>query len=435
MLIQFSVKNFRSFRDQQTLSLVRGKWNEHNDTHSFEPKGPGSLPLLRSAAVYGPNASGKSNLLRALLTMKQIVLNSAAASQRGERLKVMPFIFDSRTEKEPTEFEVVFLIDNVRYQYGFAATRERIHEEWLMAFPKGRMQRWFSRLFDAESQKYVWAMGDKLTGQKQLWQESTRSNALFLSTAVQLNSTQLQPVFDWFRNTLRIVSLDGWHPFFTASMCEKEVMKSRVLAFLHAADFGVTDIRIRKQEFDARHLPADMPAALRQSIIDEFGGKEINILKTVHTTAQGEKIELDFEQESDGTQKFFSLAGPWLDTLDHGYVLVVDELHDNLHPHMVKFLVELFHDNRTNSKNAQLIFSTHETSILNQDIFRRDQIWFCEKDKTQASKLFPLTDFSPRKGLENLERSYLAGRYGALPYFRQIDLAMGGNEEVQQNVS
>lgn len=435
MLIQFSVKNFRSFRDQQTLSLVSGKGDEHAETHSFEPEVSGSVPLLRSAAIYGPNASGKSNLLRALLTMKQVVVNSAVASQRGEKLKVTPFLFDTRTEQEPTEFEAVFLVDDVRYQYGFSATRERVHEEWLMAFPRGRMQRWFNRAYDADSQDYIWEMGDKLTGQKQLWQESTRSNALFLSTAVQLNSSQLQPVFDWFKNTLRVVSLDGWTPGFTASLCEKFALKSKILDFLRAADLGVADIRVRKQEFDPRNLPEDVPASLRQSIIDELNGKEVVNLKTVHTTAQGEQVEFDFEQESDGTRKFFYLAGPWLDTLDHGYVLVVDELHDNLHPHMVRFLVDLFHDSRTNPKNAQIIFSTHETSILSQDVFRRDQIWFCEKDETQASRLFPLTDFSPRKGLENLERSYLGGRYGALPYFRQVDLAMGGNEEEQQRVS
>lgn len=435
MLIQFSVKNFRSFRDQQTLSLVRGKGDELADTHSFEPSISGATPLLRSAAIYGPNASGKSNLLRALLAMRHTVINSAAASQRGETLKVTPFLFDERVGEAPTEFEAVFAVNETRYQYGFSATRERIYEEWLMAFPKGRMQRWFSRAFDNEKQDYSWEVGDKLTGQKQLWQESTRPNALFLSTAVQLNSTQLQPVFDWFRNTLHVVSLDGWSPAFSMSLCQDDKSKQRVLEFLSAADLGVSDIKITKQEFDPRRLPADMPTAIRQSIVDELNGKELLDLKTVHPTAQGGQVELDLDQESDGTQKLFSLAGPWIDTLDHGYVVVVDELHDNLHPHLVKFLVELFHNDRTNPKNAQLIFSTHETSILSQDVFRRDQIWFCEKDDKQASRLFPLTDFSPRKGLENLERSYLAGRYGALPYFRQVDLSMGGNSREQEHVA
>jgi len=428
MLIQFSVKNFRSIRDQQLLSLVRSKSAEHAETHSFNPRPTNAIPLLRSAAVYGANASGKSNLLKALNAMQQVVVRSAAESQRGKKLKVEPFLFDTRTDQEPSEFEVVFVVDDTRYQYGFSSTREHIVEEWLMAYPKGRMQRWFSRSFDPATKDYSWEMGDKLTGQKQLWQEATRSNALFLSTAVQLNSTQLQPVFDWFEDTLRIVSLDGWSPGFTASLCVKFAMKDRILDFLCAADLGVSNLRVRKREFDPRHLPEDMPASLQQSIIDEFKGKDVVDLKTIHTTAQGEQVEFDFEQESDGTQKFFSLAGPWLDTLENGYVLVVDELHDNLHPHMVRFLVDLFHSSRTNPNNAQLIFSTHETSILSQDVFRRDQIWFCEKDNAQATRLFPLTDFSPRKKLENLERSYLSGRYGALPYFRQIDTAMGGNE-------
>lgn len=435
MLIQFSVKNFRSIRDQQVLSLVRSKSAEHAETHSFQPQLTNAIPLLRSAAVYGANASGKSNLLKALKAMRQVVVRSAAESQRGKQLKVAPFLFDTRTDQEPSEFEVVFVVDGTRYQYGFSATKEHIVEEWLMAYPKGRMQRWFSRSFEPGTNHYSWEMGDKLTGQKQLWQEATRSNALFLSTAVQLNSAQLQPIFDWFEDTLRIVSIDGWNPRFTASLCVKSAMKDKILDFLHAADLGVSNLQVRKQEFNPRHVPEDMPAPLRQSIIDKFTGKDVVDIKTIHTSAQGEQIEFDFEEESDGTQKFFSLAGPWLDTLEHGYVLLVDELHDNLHPHMVRFLVDLFHNSQTNPNNAQLIFSTHETSILSQDVFRRDQIWFCEKDEAQATRLFPLTDFSPRKGLENLERSYLLGRYGALPYFRQIDLAMGGNEPEQQRVS
>lgn len=434
MLIQFSVKNFRSFRDTQTLSLVQGKGDEHLKTHVFDPKTQGAGSLVRSAAIYGPNASGKSNLLRALSAMRQIVTHSAA-SQRGEKLAFTPFLFDDGTKQEPTEFEAVFVVGDTRYQYGFAATQERIHEEWLMAYPKGRMQRWFARDENQQNHEDVWEMGDKLTGQKQLWQESTRANALFLSTAVQLNSTQLQPVFDWFKETLHVVTLDGWNPAFSTSLCENEAMKERIVAFLRAADLGVADLRILKRPFDPRTLPADMPAALRQSIVEEFDGKELVDVKTVHNTLQGGEVELGFESESDGTQKFFSLTGPWLDTLDHGYVLVVDELHDNLHPHMVRFLVGLFHDPHTNPKNAQLIFSTHETSILSQDLFRRDQIWFCEKDQQQASRLFPLSDFSPRKGLENLERSYLSGRYGALPYFRQIDAAMGEKTDGQKRAS
>jgi AAA15 family ATPase/GTPase len=406
--------------------MVCGKGAERSETHSFDPETKGAVPLLRSAAIYGPNASGKSNLLQALRSMRQIVKGSSVSSQRGEKIAVDPFLFDPATKNEPTEFEVVFIVEGIRYQYGFSATRERVWEEWLMAFPKGRVQHWFSRAYNSEVDDYQWDMGEKLTGQKQLWQESTRPNALFLSTAVQLNSAQLQPVFDWFGTVLRVVGLGGWSPFFTAKRCEDKDTKKQILEFLKSADTGLSDIKVNKDVFDPASLPSDMPTPLRQVIADEMKDEEIFDIKSIHQTALAGAVELAFDEESDGTRKIFSLAGPWLDTLNNGYVLIVDELHDNLHPHMVRFLVDLFHG-PANKKNAQLIFSTHETSILSQDVFRRDQIWFCEKDNNQSTQLFPLTDFSPRKGLENLERSYLSGRYGALPYFQQIDLAMGGN--------
>lgn len=150
--------------------------------------------------------------------------------------------------------------------------------------------------------------------------------------------------------------------------------------------------------------------------------KEMIDIKTIHQTDSGSLVPLDFNEESDGTQKFFSFAGPWIDTLENGYILVIDELHDSLHPRMVRYLVDLFHNNKTNPNNAQLIFTTHETSILSQDVFRRDQIWFCEKSNVQATSLYPLTDFSPRKDRENIELAYLAGRYGALPFVRDFEL-------------
>ncbi len=143
-------------------------------------------------------------------------------------------------------------------------------------------------------------------------------------------------------------------------------------------------------------------------------------IKTLHSTKQGSKVYFYLGEESTGTQKLFSFAALWLSVLAKGTILVVDELHDNLHPKLVKYLVTLFHNKKTNPKNAQLIFTTHETSILNQEVFRRDQIWFCEKDNQQGTQLIPLTDFKPRKGREDLETSYLSGRYGAVPYIKEI---------------
>jgi AAA15 family ATPase/GTPase len=422
MLIQFSVKNWRSIKDQQTLSMVMATGKEMCETNTFLPTTPSASELLRSVAIYGANAAGKSNLLKALEIMQEIVVESAKG-QHGEPLPMVPFVLDSDTEQAPSEFEVIFIAEGIRYQYGFAANTQRITEEWLLAFPLGRARKWFAREWDAQKNEYVWDKGASLAGPKQLWQDSTRQNALFLSTAVQLNSLQLQPIYNWFSKTLRLTNVSGWAPTFTASLCKERAQREQVLDFLKAADLDIHDVIVEPEKLTAKHLPADMPEDIKSKVLIDHKDQLVYDIKTVHQSKQGRSINFAFDDESDGTRKFFGFAGPWLDSLKNGYVLCIDELHDNLHPKMVQFLVSLFHNNETNPNNAQLIFTTHETSILNQDVFRRDQIWFCEKSTDQATKVFPLTDFNPRKGRENLEANYLAGRYGALPYVRSLKLA------------
>jgi len=419
MLIEVSVANYRSIDDTQTFSLMKGRGNELAGSNSFFVEAANRFELLRSSAIYGPNASGKSNFLLALRTMQRIVLESSTGHQYGDALPVAPFRLNPQSCIQPSEFEVTFLVEGVRYQYGFSATAARIHDEWLLAYPKGRAQRWFTRMWNTEKQCHDWELGSHLQGEKQLWQKSTRENALFLSTAVQLNSQQLQPLFDWFRSTLRMAGVGGWGPEFSATLCEREY-KARVMDFLHAADLHIDDVQVEAQPFDINLLPEDMPESLRAVFADSMKDQQVFEIKTIHRDSEGKAVTFDFKDESDGTQKLFSFAGPWLDALENGYVLFIDELHDNLHPVLVRYLVELFHSSETNPKNAQLVFTTHETSILNQDVFRRDQIWFCEKDSTQATQIYPLTDFSPRKGRENLELAYLSGRYGALPFVRKV---------------
>ena len=417
MLVEFSVTNFRSLRDRQTFSLVKGRGDELLGSNTF-PSGPlRKTSLLRSAAIYGPNAGGKSNFLLALKTMKEIVVESATDLQRGDKLPVSPFQLSKATRYAPSEFEVIFIVDGVRYEYGFATTETRVHEEWLLAYPKGRPQQWYERVWNRSKKSYDWVLGNPLTGEKRLWQKSTRDNALFLSTAVQLNSEQLQPIYDWFLRTLRTVrkvNAVGWNPYFSASLYEDDKGgKTRILDFLRAADLGIQDILVENKPIDATMLPEDIPDSLRK----KFKGIRYFEITTSHKDSEGKSVNFDISEESDGTRKLFSFSGPWIDCLANGYVLFIDELHDNLHPRLVQFLVQLFHSNETNQKNAQLVFSSHETSILDQaNIFRRDQIWFCEKDENSATKLYPLTDFSPRKGRENLELAYLAGRYGAIPH-------------------
>ena len=424
MLIQFSAKNYLSFKDEQTLSLTMAKGGELVNSNTFRSNLSAPAGLLKTAVIYGPNASGKSNLLAALVAIKRIVTDSATEWQRGKELPVIPFLLDEMSAESPSEFEIVFVADGVRYQYGFAATSERVHEEWLLAFPKVKPQRWFTRIWNEKMNTYEWEMGNSFTGQKQIWQNATRSNALFLSTAVHLNSEQLQPIFDWFNNNLRATSFSGSYQEleFTSSRCKDSNELKKVVEYLKVADLGIDDISVKAERISAKHLPDNMPEEAKIYFLEKEIDANVFDIRTIHKTNQGNTVIFNFSLESEGTQKFFALAGPIIDTLENGYVLIIDELHSNFHPKMVRFLVDLFHDEKTNPNNAQLIFTSHETSILSQELFRRDQIWFCEKNKEQATILYPLTDFSPRKGRENLVAGYLSGRYGALPYLNTADL-------------
>ncbi|MCY4051019.1 MAG: ATP-binding protein [Gammaproteobacteria bacterium] len=319
-------------------------------------------------------------------------------------------------------FEKVFIIDNVRYQYGFATTQDRIVEEWLLSYPKGRPQQWLTREWNESVGDHDWQLGNNLIGEKKLWKKLTRENALFLPTAVQLNSNQLRPIYIWFKHTLRTANMAGWSPKFTASLCQRNgIEKLHVMKFLQAADLGIDDIVVKENEFDYSVLPDNMPHFIKEKIKHEMKDEQLLEIMTSHIDTEGRAELFDIDDESHGTKKMFSLAGPWIDSLKKGYILVIDELNVGLHPLLLKYLINLFNNSKTNPKNAQLVFTTHETSILNQALFRRDQIWFCEKDNQNVSKLYPLADFSPRKGRENLEQAYLSGRYGSLPYVKPFE--------------
>lgn len=416
MIIEFSVYNFKSIADKQTLSMVADKGNEleNNIINLDEPK---KLRLLRSAAIYGANAAGKSNFINAMTTMASIVSESAT-NKNSDDLPVSGFRLNKEFNDNPTEFEVNFINEGVRYQYGFSATKDQIIDEWLFAFPKGRSQKWFIRLWDDEKKEHEWDLGNSLVGEKNTWMKATRPNALFLSTAILLNSQQLSPVHNWFSNKFKFTELAGWSHDFTANKCIED--KKAILQFLKAADVGIDDIEVKKEKFNPNEMPESMPEPLKDLIIQNFKDKDEYVVRTFHKNSDGKLTAFYLDDESHGTKKIFNFAGPLLHTLQTGNVLFIDELNDNLHPKLVGFIVSLFNDPIINSNGAQLVFTTHETSILSQDVFRRDQIWFVEKDINSSTKLFPLSEFSPRKGRENLEASYLDGRYGALPFVSKM---------------
>ncbi len=420
MLIEFRVSNYRSFHEPQVLSMVAAKDPSLQESNCMESGIAAAPKLLRSAVLYGPNAGGKSNLISALAFMRSMVETSAVGVREGQALNVTPFRLDPKAIEQPTEFEIIFVEDGVRYQYGFALTSKRVVHEWLLAYVGRKAQRWFEREYDSKKGKDNWYLGSHLLGgqQRQLWKESTRANALFLSTAVNLNSEQLRPIFNWFINKLVIVVGNALLvPITTTQRILDGVEKSKIIEFLQAADLGITDIKIDMRKvpqvgirFEAGKLPEQTFTQTEHPVITLFHRSKNN----------GENIGFDlFTEESQGTKRLFAYAGPILDVLQYGRILIVDELDNSLHPKMVHFLISLMHNLELNQKNAQLIFSTHDTSLLDTSLFRRDQIWFIEKDQEQASKLYPLTDFSPRKD-EALEKGYLMGRYGALPFFGEL---------------
>ncbi len=437
MLIEFRVKNFRSFRDEQVLSLVAG--NIKDDSLEENCIEAGKYKLLKTAAIYGPNASGKSNLIKALGVMRQIVLNSAN-NKPGDDLSVVPYRLDAESEKKPTEFAVTFIHEKIRYQYGFAATRKRIKEEWLFVFPIGRArdsaQNWFERRYDRKTKKENWNFKSSFfKGQKQQLKEATKPNALFLSVAAQWNNKQLTTVYEWFQQSLRVleyrtpllpVTADGLaNP--TLSEERRKYSHEFVELFLQAADFGVSGVRVERREIDKLSIPDDMPAEIWNDILKNIEkGESLVALKVemLHDNLEtGQKVRFLLEDESDGTQRLFELAIPWLQAALAGMTVVIDELEARLHPLLTRELVKFF-QNVKNTKGAQLIFATHDTTLLDQELLRRDQVWFTEKDEKGASHLYSMLDYKEHKARvgEAMQKGYLAGRYGAVPILKAFDI-------------
>ena len=412
MLIEFRVKNFYSIQDEQVFSLVASSQKQHiNNTFNIESE---KLTLLKSAAIYGANAAGKSNLIKAFAVMSEIIIKSAIV-QRDKKLPILPFLL-GQNENEPTEFEMSFIAQGVRYRYGFSATNDRVFKEWLFAYPNGRMQQLFLRTYDKKTKEYTYE-DRNLMGEKKLWEKSTRENALFLSTAIQLNNQQLKPIFDWF--LLLGISRDSgdFANSFNVTINNFQKQPKELIEYLKAVDLDIENLKIEKQDFE-QEVPSNIPKELREQF-KRFSKVTQFRVKTTHLNQKGQTIDFSIELESDGTQKFFTFLGPVLETLSDGRILIVDELHNHLHPTMTRFIIELFHNAKINTKNAQLIFTTHETSVLNKDIFRKDQIYFCEK-QNKATIIYSMSDFKGLRENIDYEKSYLLGRFGALPHLKSI---------------
>lgn len=439
MLLQFSIKNFRTFKDKATLSLIASNYDKDTrEDENIYPEEIFGLRLLKSAVIYGANASGKSKLLDAFAFIRYFVINSSKESQKGEIIDVHPFLLSDETENEPSEFEIIFLYNKTLYRYGFEATKDKIVSEWLYYKPKTKEV----ELFYREENNFNTHNRSFAKGGTVVKEGLVRDNALLVSVAAQFNEKTAINVIEWFKRfrTLSGLNESGFQGI-TMGKIEDPKHKAKIVELLKAADLGIQDIKLQKLDIDS--LPKGMPKEISDKIIREVSEEKKEFVSDILTTHKKYNIDkkaidnvtlsLD-DDESSGTTKFFALTGPILDVIENGYTLVVDELDSKLHPNLVCKIVSLFNSKELNKKNAQLIFNTHDTNLLSSGLFRRDQIWFTNKDKFGEAKLYSLADFKSDevRKTEPFEDNYIMGKYGAVPFlgfFDNLKFFLSQNED------
>jgi AAA15 family ATPase/GTPase len=423
MLVQFKVKNFKSFRKEATLSMVASSSDSttrlEDNTFLVEKF---NLRLLKSLVIYGANASGKSKILDALSFMRRFVIESSKDGQIDEPIPVDPFRLSTSTINEPTSFEIVFIMNKTQYRYGFEVNKLEVVSEWLYRKVKTKEVEIFYRTYqEFETHRTQFKATDLIKNDR------IRSNALFVSVAASFNDKISKEIVLWFRLFSMLSGIDhDRYEGYSVHRLKSENDKKETLNFLKAADFGIEDLNYI--ELDLDDLPNDMPDELKEFLKAQAKDKSnseflvnLSTLRQVYNEknlpVRLEKFSID-EDESAGTRKYFAISGPILNTLSEGRSLVVDELANKLHSLLVCKIVELFNNSKYNTNNAQIIFTTHDTNLLSSGLFRRDQIWFTEKNRYGSSILYSLADFKTdvvRKS-DNFEDKYIKGKYGAIPY-------------------
>ena len=411
MLVEFRVANHKSIKNEQVLTAAAsGRLNDVEDKRPRTILGHEDR-ILPTLAIYGANASGKTNVLEALMFMSEAVVSSHRLWEPDFGVPREPFAWDDGKKSEST-YEAEFVLNECRYQYGFSVDGENVLEEWLYAYPLGHKRVWFER----DGTKYDF--GESLKGQTKIIEEITGGNALYLSAASQHRHEQLFPIYSWFRSIesfnfrvrrrRRRIGRSPHGRIRSLLTNDKSDLKDkdkqtleRFIRLLRVSDLGVQDVKLVRTETE----DFERSTYYLQHRVDE------------------DDPWIPIEDESNGTQTMFRIGILLLDALDLGTVILVDELESSLHPLLSFELVKLFNDPKSNPNNAQLIFTTHDSNLLGTTLgaplVRRDQVYLTEKKKDGATEIYPLTDYKPRK-VENLERGYLQGRYGAIPFLGQF---------------
>jgi len=418
MLLEFTVKNYLSFKDEVTLSLYAQKWVTGHETYNLFSVG--GQQILKTAVIYGANASGKSNLIKAIGFMKEFVVHSSVEQNLEQEINLDHFKLSTDTINSPSEFEIVFVYQDIYYRYGFIIDKNRVYKEWLYYAPGARELKLFERKF--EKNTYTIKLGKNFKeGQLVADHQLTGEKALFLAVVAKFNGTISKPVMDWFIHDLQVLLAD-WQQFkgLTLKRLKDPIARESIAKFLKTADTGIEDL-----------------------ILVSLANTEWVVAKHSIFNASGEATEFltwPVEHESEGTQKLLALSGHFLDTLTQGQTLVVDELDSKLHPMMMRFLINLFNSPGKNPQTAQLIFVTHDTNLLTRRFFRRDQIWLMQKDLYGASILSSLAHYEIDEkplvyDIEAYNRDYFQGKYGAVPFIDNGNPFLGENNGQGQTVA
>ena len=417
MLIEFSVKNFLSFKEKVTLSMEKGNGDENLEnviTNNI-------TDLLKTAAIYGANASGKSNILKAFTCAILMVRNSNLIPIEGKWNFIKPFLFDETSKKSPSEFEFIFIVNNVKYRYFFSADENKVYDEILDAYYSQKPTNIFTRtkpnnyVFNSDKNKL-----ESLT-------TNNTENKLFLSTATTWNYDKTKDAFLWFSTA--IDTYDSFNEIADKDLIDysndDENLKTFSLKLLKEADILIKDITVNYEEKEIDSTMVDMfiPPLARNG--KKYKIKNVNIElehEVVDNNNNRHIYKLNFNEESSGTRVLFAFAPFLKRAFENTKIIIVDELEKSMHPSLVKFIVKLFNNENINKSNSQLIFTTHATNLLDLELLRRDQIWFTEKNPDNGvSELYPLDSFSVRKD-ENISKGYINGRYGAIPFIKDIDV-------------
>lgn len=413
MLLRFAVANHLSIREKQELSFAASSLRDQSDG-LIDCKAVPSGSVVPALVIYGANASGKSNLVKAIEAMQGMVLWSHTRGEPGGGVPRDAFKLDSTSSQAPSRFEIDFVIDEVRYHYGFEATDEVFVAEWLYAFPGAHRR----RMFERDNSKFNF--GRWLKGQNNNIAKLTRPNSLFLSAAAQNGHEQLSKIYAYFKSVSTTSIQDGA----ASARFTRDDPDQRVINFLTSINTGV--IGYQKREHDMpefqeviREVLASVEASVNKvsdapiKIEADRHDKHVEI-ELAHRGQQGESFYLKLNSESAGTRRLLTVLGLAYQALDAGTLLCIDEVDASLHTYASEAVLKLFCRPEINRNGAQLLATTHDTNLMKSSALRRDQLWFTEKTPEGATELYPLTDIRTRKG-DNIELGYLQGRFGALP--------------------